>query len=507
MTGSRRSKLWPVVAIAAFTLLGATSERALAYSTFAGGAGADSSRSVATDAQGNTYVTGQTASADFPTTPGAYDRAYNQNVDAFVTKFDRTGAIVYSTFVGGSAFDSGNGIAVDGEGAAYVAGFTGSTNFPTTAGSHDPTHNGGSEAFVLKLSPDGSVLEYASYLGAGGFAFDGANGIAVDDEGSAYVTGFAGGATFPSTPGAHDETHNGRNDVYVTKLEPSGSALAYSTFLGGSGSDTGNGIAVDRDGNAYVTGFTASADFPTTPGAADPTHDGGVNDAFVTKLDASGATLVSSTFLGGTASDSGQAIAVDEKGKATHVTGSTGSADFPTTGGAFDVTYNGGGDAFVSRFDRAGSLADSTFLGGTATDAGLGIAVDRHGRAAHVTGSTDSPDLPTTGGASDASYNGGGDAFVSRLDRARSALDFSTYLGGTAGDAGLAITVDGKGRTASVTGSTTSGDFPTGADAHDPSYNGAGDGILTTLALRRGAAIDPAQRSTEVLTMSSPTEE
>jgi hypothetical protein len=395
---------------------------ALTYSTYLGAAGSDSGRGVAVDGLGSVYVTGQTASSTFPTTPGAYDRAYNQNVDAFVTKFDATGSrIVYSTFVGGTAFDSGNGIAVDEDGAAYVAGFTGSTNFPTTAGAHDPTHNGGSDAFVLKLSPEGNALEYSSYLGAGGFSFDGANGIAVDDEGSAYVTGFAGGGTFPTTPGVHDASHNGRNDVYVTKFDPSGSALAYSTFVGGTLLDTGTGVAVDSEHNAYVTGFTASADFPTSPDAPDRTHNGGVNDAFVAKLDAAGSTLAYSTFLGGTGSDSGQGIAVDEKGKAAHVTGSTASADFPTTGGAFDVSYNGNGDAFVTRFDRAGS-----------------------------------------------------------------SLDYSTFLGGAAEDAGLGIAVDEKGRTSFLTGSTSSSDYLTSTDANDPSYNGTGDGILTKLALRRG---------------------
>ena len=148
----------------------------LAYSTLVGGTGSDSGRGVAVDGAGNAYVTGQTASASFPTTPGVLDRSYNQNVDAFVTKFDSAGsAIAYLTFVGGTAFDSGNGIAVDGQGAAYIAGFTGSTNYPTTAGAFDPTHNGGSEAFVTKLTPSGSAMEYSSYLGAGGFSFEGAN--------------------------------------------------------------------------------------------------------------------------------------------------------------------------------------------------------------------------------------------------------------------------------------------------------------------------------------------
>jgi hypothetical protein len=463
----------------------------LAYSSFVGGASGDSGRGVAVDAQGTVYVAGQTASADFPTTPGVYDRSYNQNTDAFVTKFDSNGStIVYSTFLGGTAFDSANGIAVDDEGSAYIAGFTGSTNFPTTAGAFDPTHNGGSDAFVAKLSPSGSALEYSSYLGAGGFSFDGANGIAVDDEGSAYVIGFAGSGAFPTTPGAFDQSHNGRNDVYVSKFDPSGSALIYSSFLGGTLLDTGNAVAVDRDGYAYVTGITASADFPTTAEAPDHSHDGGGNDAFVTKLDPSGSAIAYSTFLGGAGSDAGQGIAVDDKGKAAHVAGSTSSSDFPTTDGAFDPSYNGNGDAFVTKLDRSGSLAYATFLGGTATDAGSGIAVDEKGKASYVTGSTDSGDLPTTDGAFDRSYNGGGDAFVAGFDRSGSALDYSTYLGGAANDAGLGIAVDEKGGAAYMTGSTQSSDYPTRAGAEDPSYNGAGDGILTKLAIEPGASAD-----------------
>ena len=448
---------------------------AIAYSTFVGGSGADSGRAVALDGDGNVYVTGQTAAADYPTTPGAYDHGYNTNVDVFVTKIDSSGAIAYSTFIGGTAFDSGNGIGVDAEGAAYVAGFTGSPNYPTTPGAFDPSANGGSDAFVTKLNSTGSALDYSTFLGGAGFSFEGANGIAIDDEGSAYVTGFTGSGAYPATPGAYDTSHNGRNDVFVTKLDGSGSALAYSTFLGGTTSDTGNAIAVDGMGGAYVTGFTASGDFPATPGAHDVSHNGG-NDAFVTRLNNSGSALAYSSFLGGTGSDSGRGIAVDEKGKAAHVTGSTDSADYPTTRRALDATYNGNGDAFLASFDGRGStLAYSTFLGGAGGDVGNGIAVDAKGGAAYVTGSTDSADYPTSRDADDASYNGGGDAFVTALKVSNGALAYSTFLGGAGGDVGNAIAVDRDGEPAYVTGSTESSDYPTTPGAHDPSYNGAGD--------------------------------
>jgi hypothetical protein len=457
---------------------------AIDFSTVVGGTGSDSGRGIDVDAEGNLYVTGQTASANFPTTVGAYDRGYNNNTDVFVTKLDSSGSSIgYSTFVGGFAFDSGNGIAVDDEGAAYVAGFSGSLNFPVTPGSFDTTQNGGSDAFALKLDSTGSRLEYSTYLGGAGFSFEGANGIAVDGTGSAYVTGFTGSAAFPTTAGAFDTTKNGTgNDVYLTKLEPSGSALSYSTFLGGSTSDTGNDVDVDGAGRASVTGFTASADFPTTPGAHDSSHNGG-NDAFVSRLDSTGSVLEHSTFLGGAGSDSGQSIAVADTAKATWVTGATSSADYPTTASAPDRTYNGNGDAFVASFDKFSALAHSTFLGGAASDAGSGIAVDEKGKLAHVTGSTDSADFPTAGLADDTTYNGGGDAFLASLKRSNGALVLSTFLGGTGSDTGIAVAVGADRRRAFVTGSTSSADFPTSTGAYDRSPGGAGDVFVASLGI------------------------
>jgi len=460
---------------------------AIDFSTFVGGTGSDSGRGIDVDSAGNLYVTGQTASATYPTTAGVFDRGYNNNTDVFVTKLDSSGStIVYSTFIGGSAFDSGNGIAVDDAGAAYVAGFSGSLNYPTTPGAFDTTQNGGSDAFVSKLDPSGSRLEYSTYLGGSGFSFEGANGIAVDHAGSAYVTGFTGSAAFPTTAGAYDTTKNGTgNDVYVTKLAPAGSALGYSTFLGGSTSDTGNDVAVDGVGRAYVTGFTASADFPATPGAHDSSHNGG-NDAFVTRLDGAGSGLEYSTLLGGAGADSGQSIAAAESGKAMWVTGSTASSEYPTTPGAFDRTYNGNGDAFVASFDKFSTLAYSTFLGGTASEVGSGIAVDEKGKLAHVTGSTASADYPTAGLADDPSYNGGGDAFLAALKRSNGELVHSTFLGGAGADVGIAVAVGADRKRAYVTGSTSSPDFPFSPGAFDRSHNGADDVFVASVGPVQG---------------------
>ena len=317
-------------------------------------------------------------------------------------------------------------------------------------------------------------LVYSTYLGGSQlFGEDQGLGIAVDPTGSAYVTGSTGSTDFPTTPGAFDTTYSGGfnviADTFVTKLNPAGSALVYSTYLGGEREDSGQGIALDGAGNAYVTGLTNSADFPTTPGAFDTSFDGssgGGSDAFVTKLNATGSALLYSTFLGGnlTAHDGGYGIAVDGAGSA-YVTGLTNSSSFPTTPGAFDTTFNDAFDAFVTKLNAAGSgLVYSTFLGaGFNDDAGFAIALDAAG-SAFVTGTTQSPSFPTTPGAFDTSFNGAFssyDAFVTKLNPAGSSLAYSTFLGGSGGavlrfsEAGLGIAVDSSGH-AHVTGRTES---------------------------------------------------
>jgi hypothetical protein len=230
----------------------------------------------------NAYVTGATSSADFPTTPGAFDITLGGPSDVFVTKLNASGsALIYSTFLGGTGLDRGIDIAVDGRGRAYVTGETSSADFPTTPGAFDITLGGPSDVFVTKLNASGSALVYSTFLG--GSDSDAGLGIAVGTRDRAYVTGETRSADFPTTPGAFDRTLGGSNDAFVTKLKASGSALVYSTFLGGSNLDLGFGIAVDGEGRAYVTGITASPTYPTTPGAFDTTFNGG-EDAFVTKL-------------------------------------------------------------------------------------------------------------------------------------------------------------------------------------------------------------------------------
>ena len=448
----------------------------LIYSTYLGGSSADYGYGIAVDSSGNAYVTGYTSSANFPTTTGAYDTAYNGgNYDAFVTKLNAAGtALVYSTYLGGSGNDYSYGIAVDSSDNAYVTGYTYSTNFPTTTGAYDTTFNGYTDVFVTKLNASGTALVYSTYLG--GSSYNYGNGIAVDSSGNAYVTGYTFSTNFPTTTGAYDTTCGGCStytDAFVAQLNAAGTALVYSTYLGGSGYDTGIGIAVDSSGNAYVTGYTYSSNFPTTTGAYDTASNGSNGDAFVTKLNASGTALVYSTYLGGSSYNYGNGIAVDSTGNA-YVTGNTTSTNFPTTTGAYDTASNGSNDAFVTKLNVDGTaLVYSTYLGGSGYDYGYGIVVDSSDNA-YVTGSTYSSNFPTTTGAYDTTFNGYTDAFVTKLNASGTALVYSTYLGGSGGGGGYGIAVDSSGN-AYVTGSTISTDFPTTTGAYDTASNGLSD--------------------------------
>jgi hypothetical protein len=352
------------------------------YSTFLGGSGPDAGSAIAVDASGDAYVTGYTESLNFPVTAGAFQTTQPGVDNAFVTKLNPSGtALVYSTYLGGNYYDVGNGIAVDASGDAYVTGYTGSTNFPTTAGAFQTAPDSiNGNAFVTELNPSGSAPVYSTYLGGDSAA---GYGIAVDASGDAYVTGGTGPTDFPVTAGAFQTTQRGLGNAFVTKLNPSGTALVYSTYLGGNHYDVGNGIAVDASGDAYVTGYTGSANFPTTAGAFQTTNNAanGSPNGFVAKLNpaASGtASLVYSTYLGGSATragdgDSGQGIAVDASGDA-YVTGYTYSTNFPTTAGAFQTTLRGGSNAFVAKLNPAASgtpsLLYSTYLGGSRLDGG-----------------------------------------------------------------------------------------------------------------------------------------
>ena len=448
----------------------------LTYSTFLGGSSGDTGYAIAIDGSGNAYVTGQTFSSDFPTTTGAYDITLASAPDAFITKLNPSAsALLYSTYLGGSQVDYGRGIAMDGSGNAYVIGATSSNDFPVTAGAYDTSYYAMMDVFVTKINSSGSVLLYSTYLGGSGSDFGLA--IAVDGTGNAYLAGQAS-PNFPVTAGAFDTTISGNYDAFITKLNSSGSALLFSTFLGGASDDMAGGIARDGSGNAYVTGNTFSSDFPTTVGAYDTSFNGGMEDAFITKLNSSGNALVYSTFLGGSSYDEGRGIAIDGSGNA-YITGATYSSDFPTTAGAYDTSFNGGSiDVLMTKLNSSGTaLLYSTYLGGGGNDTGYGLAIDGSGNA-YVTGLSDSNDFPTTSFAIDSSNDGNADAFVTKFNSSGSALRYSTYLGESAIDYGSAIAVDGSGY-AYITGHAYSINFPTTAGAYDTSHNGSQDVIVT----------------------------
>jgi hypothetical protein len=458
----------------------------LVYSTYLGGTGHDEGAKIAVDASGNAYVTGFTASTDFPTV-GPVQPANGGIPDAFVAKINVDGsALVYSTYLGGTGADGvvapapmiilpGSSIAVDGSGNAYVAGITSSIDFPTV----NPLQGalaGTADVFLAKLNAEGSALVYSTYLG--GSSIDWGRTVAVDASGSAYIAGITISDDFP-TASPLQAALGGDVDGFVAKVDPAGASLVYSTYLGGTSTDQAEGLAVDASGNAYVTGSTSSADFPT----ANPFQPVlAIEDAFVAKLNAAGSTLLYSTYLGGSSDDNGAAIAVDASGSA-YVTGYTSSTDFPTVNPLQGV--NGGRqDVFVSKLNPDGSaLAYSTYLGGTSragmfgmpSEIGLGIAVDASGNA-HVAGSTNSTDFPTLGPVQ---FNRGF-GFVAKLNGAGSALAYSTYLSGSLLDYPRGIALDPSGD-ALVTGLTSSLDFPT-ANPLQAARLGPADAFVTKIA-------------------------
>jgi len=389
---------------------------ALVYSTYIGGDSNNAGMGIAVDGHGDAYVTGSTNSPNFPTVNAVQGRPQG-GVDAFALEVSASGsALVYSTYLGGSSDERGNSIALDGAGDAYIAGQTSSSNFPTTAGVLQPVYGGGgNKVFVTKLGPAGALV-YSTYLGGSGA--DVGTGIAVDASGDAYVTGSTVSSNFP-TVNAFQPTSHGNNEAFVSKLNPPGSALVYSTYLGGGSDDLGTGIAVDAGGSAYVTGRTNSGDFPTLH-AVQPLNRGSF-DAYITKLTPAGNALVYSTYLGAGGDDFGNAIAVDGAGDA-YVTGQASTTTFPVVNAPQPTYGDGGIDAFVAAVDAAGSgLVYSTYLGGNGQDFGYGIAVDAGG-SAYVTGQTGSTTFPTTAHALQGGGGGGTDAFVTKVGHSASGL-------------------------------------------------------------------------------------
>jgi hypothetical protein len=458
-----------------------TIDPGLEWSTLLGGGGVDEATSVALGQDGAVTVGGQTGSVDFPVTLGAFDTTHSVGGgkfvdDVFVTRIDPTGSsLVFSTFLGGSANDFANQVAVDASGQTVVAGSTGSSDYPTTPGAFDTVFTIG-DGFVTRLDSTGSALVYSTLIG-GSKGAD-LEGMALDATGVVTVTGSTVSVDFPVTAGAYDTTYGGgvSEDVFVAKLSADGSSLLNATYLGGIGSDYGEGIAVDVDGSVLVAGFTSSSDFPVTTSFG--------KGSFVARLDPTLGRLISSTTFGGGVSLN-QALAVAAAPGGAIVTGRTDDSNFPTTPGAFDTTFSGGIDAFVLQVNTTGTaLVYSTFLGGGNTAEGHAIAVDSAGVATVLGYSAQG--YPTTLGAYDPVNDGSSfDLVVTRLNPDGSALWYSTFLGGSKIEGGtdphlwgIALGPEGE---AVVVSQTRSTDYPTTSGAFDTTASALSDACVTKL--------------------------
>ncbi|RIJ88603.1 MAG: hypothetical protein DB853_17610 [Candidatus Brocadia sp.] len=439
-------------------------------STFLGGSGSDYGNSLAIDSGGNVYVTGYTSSPGFPTTSGVYDRSYNSNTDIFVSRLNSgLTSLLASTYLGGSAADYGRSLAIDSGGNLYVTGDTNSSDFPIAGGIvYDTSHNGGRDVFISRLNSGLTSLLASSYLGGAGTEYG--NSLAIDSGGNLYVTGDTTSSNFPTTGFAYDTSHNGGKDVFISRLA--------STYLGGSGTDSGNSLAIGSGGNVYVTGYTYSMNFPTTVGAYDTSYNSGKTDVFISRLNSGLTSLLASTFLGGSDIDYGRSLAIEPFSGDVYVTGYTYSTNFPTTVGAYDTSYNSNTDVFVSRLNSGlTSLLASTYLGGSGSDSGYSLAIDSSW-VVYVTGYTSSTDFPTTSNAYDRFYNGKTDVFVSGLYGDLTSLIDSTYLGGSGDDRGSSLAIRSYGDVY-VTGYTTSSNFPSTTGVYDTTYNGDSDAFVS----------------------------
>ncbi|MBS1911024.1 MAG: SBBP repeat-containing protein [Bacteroidetes bacterium] len=481
----------------------------LLYSSFLGGSGDDGAYAVAVDASGNAYIAGYAAawsappSDSFPRTVGAYDRTFNGGtVDAFVAKFDCVSdTLVYSTLIGGSNFEDARAIVLDNQNNAYVCGFTGSSDFPTTASAYAKTYIGGlSDAFVLRLNQNGSALDFSTYIG--GLGADGAYALRLGPGGDIRIAGFTQAADYPVTRGAYDTTFNGApGDIFVSSLSLNGSTLNSSTYVGGSGNDSPNGMVLDAAGNAYVVGITSSTDFPTTGNAIDKTFNGGASDVVVFKLNPSNTTLLYSTYMGGNAEDIGSDIALTSQGAITFC-GSTSSHDYPTTLNVFQPAYRGGAsDAFLSQIDPTGNTLNfSTMLGGPSDDYGYGLALDG-GDHPYVCGTTASDSFPSTTDAYMRTHmQNSSDAFITELSAGGTDLVYSTFIGGGDRDVAYDIAFTGS-NVAYITGLTKSLNYPVTTHRYSDSLGRVRtgnqevlsyDAFITKLDLRNVAIISPA---------------
>jgi pimeloyl-ACP methyl ester carboxylesterase len=472
----------------------------LAYSSYLGGRNADDIDGIAVDDDGDIFVTGCSYSPDFPVLNAIYPRLWGDE-DVFIIKLSADGQrAIYATYFGGSNSDCSGDIAIDSAGNAHVIGTTHSIDLPTVNAKY-PYLTGFYNAFVLKLSSNGQSVSYSTYIG--GRCEEIGNGIAVDQSGNDYITGWTCSDNFPLVNALYN---NKRMLGFVVKLIDNGRTVEYSTYLGGEGND----IAVDNMGNSYITGQVRADDIFPTINAIYPNF-GGVWDAFSVKLSNNGQKVIYSTYLGGSGQDIGYGIASDYAGNAYVVGDSllndSGSlADFPVVNAKYPY-FSGYRNAFVTKLSSDGqTMVYSTYLGGSDGDTAHAIATDSMGNA-YITGGTQSADFPIVNAINNR-LSGSSDGFVTKLSPDGQTIGYSTYLGGTDSDSGYDIAVDGKG-SVYVTGVTNSTDFPTSATdpqiiSYDPTYNGGGDAFVVKITDTDTSSDSNASSDLSVLQHASP---
>jgi hypothetical protein len=453
----------------------------LQWSTYVGGSGYEWCYAVARVADGSVIVAGESTSSDFPTTPGAYDTTYNgagpPTTDVVVARITANGqGVIYATYLGGSTSEKPYGVACNAAGEATIAGATQSGNFPTTTGAHDRILGGPADAFVARLTADGTSLVFSTFLG--GSDSDEADDVALDPSGDAWVTGVTASSTFPTTPGAVQSTRAGTSDAFVARIAANGTQLLAATLLGGNDGDVAKSIAVSG-GDVYIGGVTSSPDFPTTPGAMQRLLRGS-SDAFLAILRDNCQTLAAATLCGGSSGDVGEGVGVGAAGLPL-LTGVTSSSDFPVTAGAYDTVASGASDAFAVAFLPTLGQRYGTLLGGSGGDVAKAVFGLPDGTTI-VSGQCSSTDFPTTPGAVLPTGSGSADAFVARLAVDGSGLLAGTLFGGGGSDGGE----DADGQDASavaITGVTNSRDLPLGSSPWLSIQNGTNDAFATVLDL------------------------
>lgn len=433
----------------------------ISFSTFLGGSEWEHARDVYVDDSGFVYVVGGTRSGDFPTTNNAFQTMHDKTgdkvgsggyCDAFVSKFDAAGKLIWSSLLGGPNYDRAYAVEVDPQGYVYVAGRAG-PGFPVTEDAFQPNFRGadggiyGSQnGFVVKINPEGTEIVWASYVGVGLLCRD----IAVDEVGDVYLpTSYRGKGPLPPKSwfrGAFQPTPGGGSDSGALKVTTDGRRVVWATWLGGNRLEVPNaGIRIDSQKNVFLNLTTESIDLPTTEGAHDRSHNGG-KDAYIAKLSPDGSRLIYGTYFGGAGNEFGNSthsMAIDQQGNA-YLVNSSDKADMPITTGVFQAQLNGKRNIVAAKFSPTGALLLCTYLGGNDVDGIDGVYANDQGEV-FFAGTTSSTDFPTTTGALQSRNAGKNDAFVVGLNSDFSQLKYSSYLGGKSYDYGRSCFVDKQG--------------------------------------------------------------